>query len=506
MADNEVSIIVRAVDKASAVMSGISKSIQKVNDSPLGKVTQQLTGFNLTSLGAAGAIAMIGKEAGKAISETSKYISSIEDMSRVLGISAEDTSRLVQASDDLFITQEKLNTALLAASRQGVDVSIKGLEELSKQYLELNPGVDRAQFLMKTFGRSGADMGKLMEVGASGIKSATAAISGSLVITDYAVQQNIAYKQSVDTINDAWEGIKVGVGGWLINSITPVLKGINQWLYYLDTGFAPQMLTQGQEAWRDNLIAIADAYIKLHPEIKKTDLELQLLDADLLKSAASVTDWETSFTDAKDASGKFDLSLKMLRSGLQEMGPEGEAVFQEYLLGINKIEPAAVAAMIRTKAIIAEVNAMLARGATYNVIVSFLNQAQGGGNVYTDTSGNVIDMSKIKPKTYVAPKALPTAPPEGQGYYQDESGKWINEAIPGYWKPNANGGSWTIPSSYGYEGYRMPGGQTASPGEEVKIIPKSKQETGGGFSQANMSQLAKILAVTVATEMQKARG
>jgi len=190
--------------------------MSKLNNSKLGQITQELTGFSLSSIGAAGAVAMVTKELVKMVTGASTYITSIEDMSRLLGISAEDTSRLVQASDDLFISQDKLNTAMLAASRQGIDVSIKGLRALSDQYLSLNPGTERAQFLMKTFGRSGSDMGKLMEVGADGIDAATQAISGGLIVTDKAIQQNIIYKQVLDDINDTMEGIKTQVGTGLM--------------------------------------------------------------------------------------------------------------------------------------------------------------------------------------------------------------------------------------------------------------------------------------------------
>jgi hypothetical protein len=42
-------------------------------------------------------------------------------------------------------------------------------------------------------------------------------------------------------------------------------------------------------------------------------------------------------------------------------------------------------------------------------------------------------------------------------------------------QPNAMGGSWVIPSNYGNEGYRMPGGHTASGGETVTVTPAGQQ-------------------------------
>ena len=127
MMANIVEIIMRANDQTGNVFTKINTSFK------------QMTGV---SLGVAGGVALVGKAiqaatqyVKEAIEKQDKYVTSVIDMSRVLGIDTEETSKLIQASDDLFISQEKLNTALLAASRQGIDVSISGLEKLSSRYL-----------------------------------------------------------------------------------------------------------------------------------------------------------------------------------------------------------------------------------------------------------------------------------------------------------------------------------------------------------------------------------
>jgi len=189
---------------------------------------KSLTGF---SLGAAGAVGLASAAINKAVQYTKDaiekndaYVTSVIDMSRVLGINTEETSKLIQASDDLFISQEKLNTALLAASRQGIDVSISGLERLSNKYLALNPGVERAQYLLQTFGRSGADMGKLMEMGAEGIKESMNAVEDWMIVTKDTVETVTAYKQSLDAAQDANDGLKYSVANGTMPSVTEMNK------------------------------------------------------------------------------------------------------------------------------------------------------------------------------------------------------------------------------------------------------------------------------------------
>jgi len=156
----------------------------------------------------------------KSLDQRQEYVSGIVDEARLLGISTEETSKLVQASDDLFISQDKLNTALQAATRQGIDVSISGLQKLSEKYLALNPGVERSQFLLQTFGRSGADMGKLMEQGAEGIRTSMNAVENWMIVTEDTVMTVQAYKQSMDKAEEANENLSTGIANGTMPAVT----------------------------------------------------------------------------------------------------------------------------------------------------------------------------------------------------------------------------------------------------------------------------------------------
>ena len=102
--DSIVNIIINTVKRGGGdkdAVSGIKKLTAGFKD---------LTGVSLssmTALGAAGmAIGGISKFLKDAVQDTIAYGTQVDNMSRLLGISAEDTSRLIQASDDLFLSQE----------------------------------------------------------------------------------------------------------------------------------------------------------------------------------------------------------------------------------------------------------------------------------------------------------------------------------------------------------------------------------------------------------------
>lgn len=239
MADAQLQITIKARNQAKAEFDKLDKQVKGLQgqtgvkglnktlgdlDSKFKSVTGVSLGF-ATAAGAAGAaVSGLIKFMTDAVNETVAYATEIDNMSRLLGLSTEETSRLVQASDDLFISQETLSTSLQAATRKGIDVSIEGLKKLADEYNSLPAGVKRSKFVLDTFGRSGAEMGKLMEQGAAGIDAATAAIADNMIITQKSMADIMNYKRSVDNLNDAWFGLKLTIGQQVIPQLDLLVR------------------------------------------------------------------------------------------------------------------------------------------------------------------------------------------------------------------------------------------------------------------------------------------
>lgn len=231
MADAQLQITIKARNQAKAEFDKLDKQVKGLQgqtgvkglnktlgdlDSKFKSVTGVSLGFATASGAAGAAVSGLIKFMSDAVNETVAYATEIDNMSRLLGLSTEETSRLVQASDDLFISQETLTSGLQAATRKGIDVSIEGLKRLADEYNSLPAGVTRSKFVLDTFGRSGAEMGKLMEQGAAGIDAATAAIADNMIITQKSMADIMNYKRSVDNLNDSWQGVKYTVGSTVI--------------------------------------------------------------------------------------------------------------------------------------------------------------------------------------------------------------------------------------------------------------------------------------------------
>lgn len=239
MSDSQLNISIKARNQAKAEFDKLDKQVKGLQgksgvgglNSALGNLDSKLkatTGMSLgfaTGAGLAGAAVMgLVRFMQDAVNESIAYATEIDNLSRLLGLNTEETSRLLQASDDLFISQETLTSGLQAATRKGIDVSIEGLKKLADEYNSLPEGVTRSKFVLDTFGRSGAEMGKLMEVGAEGIEKATAAIADNLIVTKESMRNSMNYKRSIDNVTDAWQGFKYQVGNAVIPQLDLLLR------------------------------------------------------------------------------------------------------------------------------------------------------------------------------------------------------------------------------------------------------------------------------------------
>jgi len=182
------------------------------------------------------------------------YAEQVKNLSRNIGASAEETSRLIQVADDVRISVETLNIAMKEAQKDGITMSIEGLARLSNDYLKLAPGVERTQFLLDKFGKSGLEMGKLMERGGDGIRAMSRAINENLIMTEKGIKASEDYQKALDNFKDTLLGIQIAAGG---GATTPMTNFFNN-------------ATDSLKVWTSNAEQaeiVWDRFSKISPEV-----------------------------------------------------------------------------------------------------------------------------------------------------------------------------------------------------------------------------------------------
>jgi hypothetical protein len=323
------------VADASKLGKGLSEGKSKITESVSG-MKSQLSAFGV----AAGT--MMGNAAYSAITSISSaivtslknswqgymdYAVQVRNTTRSLGVGAEEASRLIQVADDVTISYDSLASAMKIAQKNGIDPSIEGLAKLSDMYLQLAPGVERTQFLLDTFGKSGQEMGKLMEKGGEGIRSMSAGIEESSLLTQQALDAQREYEISVDALSDAWTEFTYNVMPPLIKGATSVITTLRDWAATAD-------ILGGREGELSDITLknVASAFGEAVAQREAADSIAATSDAN--KDATGTFDASTSAIGdnkaAVDAAGKAYDDFKSKVDEVSKANQQAESFIQSY--------------------------------------------------------------------------------------------------------------------------------------------------------------------------------
>jgi hypothetical protein len=183
--------------KTTADNDGAKKSV--------GSFTELSSAIGLASKG----LDLLKKGYDQTVGATLKYAGEVKRLAMVSGESAEETSRLLQVLDDFEISAEQVTAATRKLTAQGLSPTTETLAKLSDEFLKLNPGQERAAFLMENFGRAGQDFAQVMLQGGEALRSMSDAVNENLILTDEQIKQTEQYRLKMDELGDTMQGYKI---------------------------------------------------------------------------------------------------------------------------------------------------------------------------------------------------------------------------------------------------------------------------------------------------------
>ncbi len=267
--------------------------LQKVDESlgGMGKAGKS-AGLSLTDLKsgldlAMGAVKAVQAAVQSVIDPTIEYAAQVRTLGRTIGATAEESSKLIQAADDVGISAETLQGALQAAIRKGVEPTIEGIGELADEYNSIQDPIERTKFLMDNFGRSGAALAPLMEQGAEGIAAAgEEAEKFGLILSGDGVQAARDYEIAIDNVEDSLMGLKIAAGQAALPIVSSLADGLTTQIQLTRTwNEAVKLGIVTEKDWAETHHAIAAGFLtegqvleRLNDEIAQHQLEVTSLD------------------------------------------------------------------------------------------------------------------------------------------------------------------------------------------------------------------------------------
>jgi len=303
----DVSFTVEAIDKASSQLRTIGTAI---------------TGFNQGLQLVQSTMRAVGRVYDDIIGKTVDYAMEVDRLSRMLGTTAEESSKMIQAADDMAISVDTLTFALKSAIVKGYEPTMEGLGKIADQYNSLGTQMDKTRYLAEIFGsRAGPQLAKLLEQGSAGIAAmGEEAEALGLVLSRADIQAAEDYRRAIDNLEDSFTGLKTTIGKQLVPVMADLAEVTNTTLlFYTDKGF--KAAAKSAADYLSGVKSVEDAYFDL-AHVAATmlnDMNVAWIDGDKL-----VDEYSKSITEASDEIVDFGSELA---NALQSAGG-GEYKFE----------------------------------------------------------------------------------------------------------------------------------------------------------------------------------
>lgn len=279
------------------------------------------------------AIDLVGRGIGIAkdvidqtVGSTVAYAKQVRELSTNLGISAEETSKIIQASDDYGISVETVTGALEMAVKRGFAPNIETLAKLADEYNSISDPIQRAARLSDVFGRGWTALTPILSAGGKAIRDAASeAEKLGLVLSDKDVQGARALEISIDNLNDRVDALKLKMGKDLVpvavnvtdalTKFTDIVQGtespldaMNRQLEYMKSfyGDASPQVVQATKAIADYKQMLIDVAMTSDEKALRSGMNL-LKSFDTIRMSAS--DLERGIRNQADVYAVLDTAM-----------------------------------------------------------------------------------------------------------------------------------------------------------------------------------------------------
>ena len=277
---------------------------------------------------------MVGNVGGKvvdfmkeSIGKATEYANTSQTLSRSLGVTTEESSKLMYATNLVGMSQEDLEKAMKSAEQHGINPNMAGLEKLADQYNAIQAPVQKAQFITKTFGKEGLNMGELLAKGSEGIRKAgEEAEQFGLIVDQKAVEAAKKMEEETNQLNARLDGLKVKVGNTAIALADKLADAADQ------ASNSVHMLNEEGNHYNDTMIAHEAEVAKTDNLYKDYAVEMER-SGKITGALSEITDESTraeaeAALAAGTANGKYILLNDTLYQVTNDLKIKSEAEFQ----------------------------------------------------------------------------------------------------------------------------------------------------------------------------------
>jgi uncharacterized phage infection (PIP) family protein YhgE len=278
------------------------------------------------AVGGIAVIAGIAKAADAAVSPFVNYARQVKELSLALGIGSEETSRLIQLSNNYKIEVGELRSALQLAIKNGFAPSVENLADLADEMKGIASPTERAAKLSEIFGRNWTTLVPLLEQGGDAIRDQAAAIEDSLVLNEEAIQQARDYEIQVGDLEDQWMALKITLGREVVPVLVELLTNMSRTSDVVDAlrQAMDEGLISGEEfgstisQMRSGVLTANEAFALFEPRITAAAEATKKLKDEAEAANQPIAELVSPLQKARDMAGEAADSFRALSLGLED--------------------------------------------------------------------------------------------------------------------------------------------------------------------------------------------
>lgn len=202
------------VDKTEQNVKSAKSNIEDFNDRARPMVSSFTEIASAISL-VGGTFQVVSGIYDELINKTVEGAMKVEDLSDLIGASAEESSKLIQAAQLIGIDYATLTSGLEVAISKGYKPTIEGLGEIADAFIAIEDPIERSNFLIETFGRkAGPEMEELLSGGSRGLEEYYKKVEAvGTVLDEKAVKAAKDFAREMGEVQMRTDALKMSIGG-----------------------------------------------------------------------------------------------------------------------------------------------------------------------------------------------------------------------------------------------------------------------------------------------------
>lgn len=161
------------------------------------------------------------------IAKAAEWGDQMGDLAQLTGSSVEETSRLAVVWQEAGNDVDDLGRVLKAMNKEGLNLNLKTLLDLNRQYNAIQDPIARTTFLYKNFGKSAEDVAEIMGRTPEELqKLADAADRSGKVIDEAFAKRAETWNTQLAILSQQAEGAGIQIGGTLMNGTLDFLNAV----------------------------------------------------------------------------------------------------------------------------------------------------------------------------------------------------------------------------------------------------------------------------------------